>query len=61
MAAQQAIPPQRYREETRKRSTCECGQPIKTSGFGWVHTANSWVRHDRCSSARPRAAVRKRP
>ena len=60
MQPQQAVPPQRFHEENRRHSTCECGQRIKTSGFGWVHVEGSWVTLGRCGNARPRATARAR-
>ncbi len=49
-----ALPPLRHDENNRRYGTCACGQPIMSSGFGWVHTANAWVRLGSCADARPR-------
>lgn len=55
-----AVPPLVYTEENRRHGTCECGQRIKTGGFGWVHAANLWVTLGNCRNARPRVAARGR-
>lgn len=52
---QQAIPPLRFTEASRRHSTCVCGRKIKTSGFGWVHEDTGWVRSGLCLDAQPAA------
>lgn len=54
LVPQLAIPPPRFGEKQRRRTSCKCGAPIVTSAFGWVHSENAWVKLGQCGNATPR-------